>query len=82
MALARIYGGEITAGYNVTEERRTSPFIEFVKTILRALPRNALMGREGFYADAAIEEHINRLYKAKYAKRRRGRTALKTCKNQ
>ena len=83
MALARAYGREITAGYSVSEERRTSPFIEFVKTILHALPRNALMGREGFYTDGAIEEHINRLYKAKYATRRRGRTArAKSSKNQ
>ncbi len=77
MSLAQIYGEEITAGYNVSEERRTSPFIEFVKTILRALPRNALMGREGFYTDGAIEEHVNRLYKTKYAKRRRGARSVK-----
>jgi hypothetical protein len=68
--LEAIWGKEITAGYNASEGRRTSPFIEFVKTILRALPHNALIGREGIYTDAAIEEHINR---RRNAKRGRGK---------
>ena len=58
--LAQIFGKEnATAGWNYTEDRRVSPFIDFVQTILFALPEYARIGRNGPYTWAAIEEHVH-----------------------
>jgi len=61
--LARAYGAKITVGYK--DGRRTSPFIEFAKTILFALPDHARMGRQDLYTGAALEERIRRWCKAR-----------------
>lgn len=61
--LARAYGTKITVGYK--DGRRTSPFIEFPKTILFALPDHARMGRQDLYTGAALEERIRRWCRAR-----------------
>jgi len=63
--LARIYAAKITVGYK--DGRRTSPFIEFAKTILFALPDHARMGRQDLYTGAALEERIRRWCRARRA---------------
>ena len=57
--LAQIFGKKATAGYSRKKGRRASPFIDFVETILFALPEEAIMGREGIYTGGAIEAHVS-----------------------
>lgn len=56
--LIRVYGDNPTAGYSRKEGRRASPLVDFVKSILFALPEEARMGRDGTYTGGAIEAHV------------------------
>lgn len=56
--LAQVFGENAPAGWSRKEERRASPFIDFVQVILYALPDNAMIGRNGPYLPASIEAHV------------------------
>ena len=57
--LAQIFDNKVTAGHSRKEGRRASPFIDFVETIIFALPEEAITGRNGIYTGGAIEAHVS-----------------------
>jgi len=56
--LIRVFGDKPTAGYSRKEGRRASPLIDFVESILFALPEEAMTGTGGPYTGGAIEAHV------------------------
>ena len=56
--LLRVFGDNPTAGYSRKEGRRASPLIDFIETILSALPEEAMTGIDGPYTGGAIEAHV------------------------